>query len=62
MIASRAGMAFRLMDVAAVFAGAYQSPIHQAERPVRTISTTGAAGTTVRLQAAGSGSLPVTVF
>src|SRR6266496_2829704 len=29
---SMAGMAFRLMDVAAVFAGAYQSLIHQAER------------------------------
>ena len=29
-------MAFRLMDVAAVFAGAYQSRIHQAERTPRT--------------------------
>jgi hypothetical protein len=32
MILSGAGMAFRLMDVAAVFAGAYQSAIYQAER------------------------------
>src|SRR6266487_1626851 len=32
------GTAFRLMDVAAVFAGAYQNRIHQAERPPRAPS------------------------